>query len=254
MGAAGRCGKLRPDAEGYATARHGRRRGALPIDYQAAREALVRSLRVEVRDERVLAAFGHVPRERFVPPDLQQYAYDDRPLPIGHGQTISQPLMTAIMTQALRLRGDEKVLEVGTGSGYQAALLSRLAREVVSVERIPELTEEAARRLEELGYANVRVFRAGEALGWPREAPYDAITVTAGAPGVPGSLVNQLAMGGRMLVPVGGRRTQQLVRVSKSERGTTMERLGECRFVPLISVKEGWREWEAWEDGAKSAP
>ena len=221
------------------------------IDHQAAREALVRSLRAEVRDERLLATFGQVPRERFVPEALQRYAYDDRPLPIGHGQTISQPLMVAIMTQALQLRGDEKVLEVGTGSGYQAALLSLLAREVVSVERIPELARAAAQRLKELGYANVRVFIATEALGWPQEAPYDAITVTAGAPDVPPSLVDQLAMGGRMAVPVGRRRIQELVRVTKSERGVTMERLGECRFVPLIAPNEGWPEWEASDDGAE---
>jgi len=223
----------------------------LPIDYQAAREAMVRSLRVEIRDERVLDAFGKVPRERFVPPEVQRYTYEDRPLPIGHEQTISQPLMVAIMTQALSLRGDEKVLEIGTGSGYQAALLSLLAREVVTVERIPELAGEAARRLQELGYTNVRVHVAGEALGWPDEAPYDAITVTAGAPGVPSSLVDQLAMDGRMVVPVGGRRLQQLVRVTKSDRGVTMERLGECRFVPLIAPKEGWPEWEASDNGAR---
>ena len=223
----------------------------MAIDYLAARRALVRSLRKELRDERVLAAFGQVPRERFVAPELQPFAYDDRPLPIGHDQTISQPLMVAIMTEALRLRGDEKVLEVGTGSGYQAALLSRLAREVVSVERIPKLAEEAAQRLAELGCANVRVFVAGEALGWPEEAPYDAIAVTAGAPNVPASLVDQLAMGGRLLAPVGGRRSQQLVRATRLDRGITMERLGECRFVPLISAKEGWREWEAWGNGAR---
>ena len=223
----------------------------MPIDYQAAREALVRSLRAEVRDERVLAAFGRVPRERFVPPDLQRFAYDDRPLPIGHEQTISQPLMVAIMAQALMLRGDEKLLEVGTGSGYQAALLSLLAREVVSVERIPALSQVAAQRLQELGYHNVRVFIAGEALGWPQEAEYDAITVAAGAPEVPSSLVDQLAPGGRMVIPVGGRRLQQLVRATKSERGVTMERLGECRFVPLIAPGEGWPEWETSENGVK---
>lgn len=223
----------------------------MPIDYQAARAALVRSLRAEVRDERVLAAFGRVPRERFVPADLQRFAYDDRPLPIGHEQTISQPMMVAIMAQALMLRGDEKLLEVGTGSGYQAALLSLLVREVVSVERLPALSQVAAQRLQELGYHNVRVFNAGEALGWPQEAAYDAITVAAGAPEVPSSLIDQLAQGGRMVVPVGGRRMQQLVRATKSDRGVTMERLGECRFVPLIAPGEGWPEWETSENGAK---
>ena len=223
----------------------------MPIDYQAARAALVRSLRAEVRDERVLAAFGRVPRERFVPADLQRFAYDDRPLPIGHEQTISQPMMVAIMAQALMLRGDEKLLEVGTGSGYQAALLSLLVREVVSVERLPALSQVAAQRLQELGYHNVRVFNAGDALGWPQEAAYDAITVAAGAPEVPSSLIDQLAQGGRMVIPVGGRRMQQLVRATKSDRGVTMERLGECRFVPLIAPGEGWPEWETSENGAK---
>ena len=223
----------------------------MPIDYQAARAALVRSLRAEVRDERVLSAFGRVPRERFVSPDLQRFAYDDRPLPIGDEQTISQPLMVAIMAQALMLRGDEKLLEVGTGSGYQAAVLSLLARDVVSVERIPALSQVAAQRLQELGYRNVRVFIADQALGWPQEAPFDAITVAAGAPEVPSSLIDQLAPGGRMVIPVGGRRLQQLVRATKSERGVTMERLGECRFVPLIAPGEGWPEWETSQNGAK---
>lgn len=223
-------------------------------DFQADRQALVRSLRSEIHDERVLSAFGRVQRERFVPADLQRHAYDDRPLPIGHGQTISQPLMVAIMTQALKLRSSEKVLEVGTGSGYQAALLSLLAREVLTVERIPALAEEAARRLEALGYTNVRVRVAGEALGWPEEAPYDAIIVTAGAPEVPSSLVDQLAMGGRLAVPVGGRRIQQLVLADRSDRGVTLQRLGECRFVPLIASKEGWPEREISEDGAEPLP
>ena len=219
--------------------------------FEAAREALVRSLRAEVRDERVLDAVAKVPREQFVPPEFRRYAYEDRPLPIGHGQTISQPLMVAIMTQALLLRGDEKVLEIGTGSGYQAALLSLLAREVVTVERVPELARIASQRLRAMGYANVRALPARDELGWPEEAPYDAIIVTAGAPEVPQSLVDQLAMGGRLVLPVGSRSMQQLVRVSRSERGVTLERLGECRFVPLIAAKEGWPEWELRENGAK---
>jgi protein-L-isoaspartate(D-aspartate) O-methyltransferase len=222
-----------------------------PIDFAAERERLVRALRREIRDERVLQAFASVPRERFVSPELQRYAYDDRPLPIGEGQTISQPLMVAIMTQALRLKGDEKVLEVGTGSGYQAAILALLAREVVSVERVPELAATAERRLKELGYDNVRVYVAGEELGWPEEAPFDAIIVTAGAPEIPQSLIDHLAMNGRMVLPVGGRRSQQLVRVTKTEAGITLERLGECRFVPLIGGKEGWPEWEVSPNGAR---
>ncbi len=212
---------------------------------------MVRGMRREIRDERVLQAFASVPRERFVPPELQRYAYDDRPLPIGEGQTISQPLMVALMTQALRLKGDEKVLEVGTGSGYQAALLSQLAREVISVERVPELASTAAARLEALGYTNVRVHLAGEELGRPEDAPYDTIVVTAGAPEIPQSLIDQLAMNGRMVLPVGGRRSQQLVRVTKTDAGVTLERLGECRFVPLIGGKEGWPEWELSQNGAR---
>jgi protein-L-isoaspartate(D-aspartate) O-methyltransferase len=224
----------------------------LPIDYKTARDALVRSLRREIRDERVLDAFARVPRERFVAPELRPYAYDDRALPIGHDQTISQPLMVAIMTQALRLRGGERVLEVGTGSGYQAAILSLLAREVVTVERVRPLAERAARLLRELGCANVRVFLAGETLGWPVEAPYDAIVVTAGAAEVPQALVDQLAPEGRLVVPAGGRRLQQLVRVTKSDRGVTVEQLGECGFVPLISRQGGWPERERPKNGAEA--
>ena len=232
--------------------RRRRREGDAAIDNEAAREALVRSLRASnISDERVLAVFAGVPRERFVPPQLWPYAYEDRPLPIGHGQTISQPLMVAIMTQALALRGGENVLEIGTGSGYQAALLSKLARDVVSVERVPELAQSAQQRLSEAGCHNVRVLVAGDALGWPAEAPYDAIIVTAGAPEVPQSLIDQLAPGGRLVVPVGTRRLQQLVRAIKADHGVTIERMGECRFVPLIGPREGWPEWEVSENGAR---
>src|SRR4030042_3586877 len=152
--------------------------------------ALVAELAQDVSDRRVLDAIAKVPRERFVPSDLRVHAYDNRPLPIGYGQTISQPLIVALMTQALELSGDEKVLEVGTGSGYQAALLSHLAGKVCSVERVAQLAQNAQRTLGELGVANVRVRVAGDTLGWPEEAPYQAIIVTAGAPpgppGVPG--------------------------------------------------------------------
>ncbi len=198
--------------------------------------ALLAELDQDVSDRRVLEAIGKVRRERFVPRDLRTYAYENRPLPIGHGQTISQPLIVALMTHALELHGDEKLLEVGTGSGYQAALLSHLAAEVVSVERVPELTERAKHVLAELGYTNVRVHVAGETLGWPQEAPYDAIIVTAGAPKVPHELVDQLALGGRMVVPVGSRDLQELVRVVKNAEGTVLTNLGPCRFVPLLGA------------------
>lgn len=216
----------------------------------SARDALVKSLRWEIQDERVLSAFARVPRECFVPPEMHRYAYDDRPLPIGYGQTISQPLMVAIMTQAMNLKGDEKVLEIGTGSGYQAALLAELAREVVSVERVRELAERATKVLRALGYHRVRVHVAGEELGWPEEAPYDAIIVTAGAPRVPQSLVDQLALGGRIAIPIGGRRVQELLVVTRTERGTTITRMGECRFVPLISARDAWPESEVSDESA----
>jgi protein-L-isoaspartate(D-aspartate) O-methyltransferase len=208
--------------------------------YENARDRLVESLRRDIRDERVLSAFARVPRERFVPLELVDQAYEDRALPIGEGQTISQPTMVAIMLEALELAGDERVLEVGTGSGYQAALLSLLAREVITVERIPELAATAANRLQMLGYDNVRVVVAGQELGWPEGAPYDGIVVAAGAPEPPPSLVEQLAPGGRLVVPAGAMRAQQLVRVTKREFGVTLERLGACRFVPLIHADEGW--------------
>ncbi|MDI6857028.1 MAG: protein-L-isoaspartate(D-aspartate) O-methyltransferase [Dehalococcoidia bacterium] len=215
-------------------------------DFAAARRALVEGLRQEIRDERVLEAMRRVPREKFVPEQYQRYAYDDRPLPIGQGQTISQPLMVAIMTDILRLAGTEKVLEVGTGSGYQAAILAELAREVVTVERMAELAESAAQRLRELGYGNVSVHVNERGLGWPEEAPYDAIVVTAGAPQVPQSLVDQLAIGGRMVIPVGGRRVQQLLRVVREPHGTSVTRHGQCRFVPLVG-EGAWSEEEESE-------
>lgn len=222
----------------------------MTLDYEVAREQLVRWLRKEIRDERVLAAMRDVPREAFVPPDVRRYAYDDRPLPIGYGQTISQPLIVALMTAALDLSGDERVLEIGTGSGYQAAILSRLCRHVVSVERVPELAERAAETLRLLGYDNVEVHVARDSLGWPEGAPYDAVLVTAAAPRIPRALLNQLAPAGRMVVPVGSRRVQQLVRLERTDRGPVLRRLGECRFVPLIGL-EAWKpvEAEEWYEG-----
>ena len=201
--------------------------------------ALLAELAREISDPRVLNAIARVPRERFVPPELRLRAYEDRPLPIGYGQTISQPLIVAIMTQAIDLRGDETVLEVGTGSGYQAALLSQLAAHVVTVERVPELARQAERTLAELGYANVEVHVAGETLGWPDGAPYDAIIVTAASPEVPKALLDQLAEGGRIVIPVGGRDVQELVRIVKTQEGAKRHNLGPCRFVPLLG-KSGW--------------
>ncbi len=198
------------------------------------RTTLLAELAHDISDRRVLEAMARVPRERFVPGELRAFAYENRPLPIGYGQTISQPLIVALMTQGLALRGDEKVLEVGTGSGYQAALLSHLAAQVVSVERVPELATRAGRALAELGYTNVRAYAAGETLGWPQEAPYDAIVVTAAAPRVPHELVAQLTPGGRMVVPVGSRDMQELVRMVKRPEGPAPSNLGPCLLVPLL--------------------
>jgi protein-L-isoaspartate(D-aspartate) O-methyltransferase len=216
----------------------------LVTDFSLARHQLVDHLRREVRDERVLAAMSRVPREMFVPSGYWHAAYEDRPLPIGHGQTISQPLIVAMMTEALDLEGDENVLEVGTGGGYQAAILAELARWVVTVERHSELAEKATETLKKLGYANVEVHLAEAKLGWPPKAPYNAIAVSAGAPTVPKDLLDQLAVGGRLIIPVGPRHEQNLLKVMKKEHGTTIEDLGPCRWVPLIG-DAAWSEENA---------
>jgi protein-L-isoaspartate(D-aspartate) O-methyltransferase len=207
----------------------------------APRERLMAELADEVKDKRVLDAIRRVPREEFVDRDVRHAAYENRPLPIGHGQTISQPLIVALMAQALLLTGDEKVLEVGTGSGYQAAVLSVLSRQVVSVERVAPLAQAAAERLERLGYRNVEVHVVEELLGWPDGAPYDAIVVAAAAPEVPLPLLNQLAGGGRLVIPVGARNLQELVRIVKTPAGAQRHNLGPCRFVPLLG-SSAWPE------------
>ncbi len=210
-----------------------------------ARTALLAELAVEIKDRRVLEAIAQVPRERFLPDELRLLAYDNRPLPIGYGQTISQPLIVAMMTEALQLAGDEAVLEVGTGSGYQAALLSLLASRVVTVERIAPLAERAARVLAELGYDNVAVHVTGPQMGWPPGAPYDAIIVTAAAPEIPRELLDQLALLGRLVIPVGSRDLQELVRVIKTPEGAVRHNLGPCRFVPLVG-KGAWPDRAAF--------
>jgi protein-L-isoaspartate(D-aspartate) O-methyltransferase len=198
--------------------------------------------RRDIVDPHVLAAFGTVEREHFVPGELGGHAYDDAPLPIGSGQTISQPYVVAMTVQALQLRGHERVLEIGTGSGYAAAILSSLAREVETVERIEELAIAAAERLAQMGYTNVRVHHGDGTLGWPPGAPYEAIAVAAGAPRPPRSLLDQLAIGGRLVLPHGDVDHQQLVRITRRDVDRfDQEELGDVRFVPLLGA-EGWPE------------
>lgn len=209
-------------------------------EVSAARRAMIAHIRRFVRDEHVIDAMASVAREDFLPEDLRERAYEDTALPIGEQQTMSQPLMVALMLQAAEVTSADDVLEVGTGSGYQAALLSRLAHSVVSVERIAAFRDNAARVLATAGYANVRVELAGDELGWLRTAPYNAIVVGAGAPHVPRSLVAQLASDGRLVIPVGNERGQELVRVRKTAHGVELVRLGACAFVPLI----GRGAWE----------
>lgn len=211
------------------------------MDFEAERAKLIKHLRAEIKDERVLAAMARVPRERFVPLKEQHLAYEDIPLPIGLEQTISQPFIVALMTQALELTGSEKVLEVGTGSGYQAAILAELARLVITVERLPTLAEAAKKVLDSLGYTNVIVQLARETLGWPDEAPYDAIIATGGVPRVPPDLLAQLAIGGRMVIPVGSLYAQELYKLTRQKDKNKIENLGGCRFVALIG-KGAWEE------------
>jgi len=192
-----------------------------------------------IRDHRVLEAVREIPRHMFVPDKDPQWAYIDAPIAVGWGQTISQPYIVALMTEALELQGQEKVLEIGTGSGYQAAILSRLVARVYSIERIEGLACRAKETLDELGIFNVTVTHGNGSIGLPEEAPYDAIIVTASAPDIPKPLIEQLADGGRLVMPVGERDSQTLTKITK--KGQTIQRanLGLCVFVPLIG-SAGW--------------
>ena len=212
-------------------------------DLDKSRAALMNRLARRIRSPEVLRAMEAVPREQFVPSELRSMAYEDIPLPIGEGQTISQPTMVAEMTAALRLTPREKVLEVGCGSGYQAAILARLAYDglVVTVERLPGLAARAEATLQELDYRNVVVELTGPIPGCPERGPYDAILVAAAAPAIPPSLVAQLRVGGRMALPVGSREEQDLLLVLKTGEGVSVSTLGRCRFVPLLGP-EGFAE------------
>jgi protein-L-isoaspartate(D-aspartate) O-methyltransferase len=212
-------------------------------NYEKEREQMVKSQLAcrGIRDKRVLDAMRQVPRHLFIPEDMRQLAYCDGPLPIGHGQTISQPYIVALMTELLELTGQEKVLEIGTGSGYQAAILSRLVPQVYSIERHAALARQAEKILAQLGYDNVMVIVSDGTLGWPEHSPYEAIIITAAAPDVPQPLIDQLADGGRLVAPVGTRWSQSLVKVKRQGGSLMTEQLTPVAFVPLVG-EHGWRE------------
>ena len=215
----------------------------IPSDFEIARQQMVATqLKARgIADPRVLRAMGEVPRHLFIPKKLRDRSYDDCAVSIGEGQTISQPYMVALMTELLELRPADRVLEVGTGSGYQTAILAALAQEVISIERHPALAEAARGVLGQLGYENVTIVVGDGTQGHVERAPYDAILVTAGGPRVPESLGDQLAIGGRLVCPVGPRDVQDLLRLVRTSEGLEQERSIRCSFVPLIGT-EGWSE------------
>lgn len=211
------------------------------IDFPKARAKMVEEQIIErgIKDPRVIAAMKKVPRHLFVEEALQSQAYNDRPLPIGEKQTISQPYMVALMTEALEFRGNDRVLEIGSGSGYQTAILAEIAQEIFSVERIRPLAIRARKLLYDLGYFNVEIKIFDGTFGWSEKGPFDAIIVTAGSPNIPQPLYDQLSEGGRLVIPVGNSDVQDLFRITKTEKGMKKEDLGGCRFVKLIG-RYGW--------------
>jgi len=217
------------------------------LDYTRAREKMVQEQIVDrgIRDPRVIEAMRKIPRHFFVPDALLGRAYGDTALPIGDSQTITQPFMVAFMSEALGLGGKERVLEVGTGSGYQAAVLACLAERVYSVERIPSLLERARKTLDRVNCLNVVTKLSDGSYGWQEEAPFNAILITAGAPSLPQPLMDQLKTGGIMVIPVGERNSQRLIRVRKNSRGFSQEELLECNFVSLVG-EFGWAKREKW--------
>jgi protein-L-isoaspartate(D-aspartate) O-methyltransferase len=224
------------------------RKGDGVVDLAASKERLFRRLREQFGNTRGLQAAERVPREAFIPVESRALAYEDTPLPIGYGQTISQPYIVVMMTAALELKPADKVLEVGAGSGYQAAILAELAWRVITVERIPELAHSARAVLDSLGYGHrIDVRLAGDVLGCPEEAPFDAILVTAGAPRLPRTLLDQLAPEGRLVVPVGSRFEQDLVHVVRKGAAFTIRSLGPCRFVPLVGNGAWESPLRAWD-------
>ncbi|MBW1668058.1 MAG: protein-L-isoaspartate(D-aspartate) O-methyltransferase [Deltaproteobacteria bacterium] len=212
-------------------------------DHRLARERMVKNQLIPrgITDERVLKAMGKIQRHLFVDEALAGEAYNDHPLPIGHKQTISQPYIVALMTQALELTGEEKTLEIGTGSGYQTAILAELSKMVYTIERIRPLLIKAKELLERLNYKNIKFKAFDGTLGWKEHAPYDAIMVTAGAPRLPKPLLEQMADGGRMVIPIGNKYSQDLIKVTRIKDSYKQENLGGCRFVDLIGV-HGWKD------------
>jgi protein-L-isoaspartate(D-aspartate) O-methyltransferase len=212
-------------------------------DFAWARERMVQEQIIArgISDSRVIAAIRKIPRHLFIDPGIVNRAYDDSALPIGEKQTLSQPYMSARMTEALKLTGSEKVLEVGTGSAYQTALLAEICFNVFSVEKIRALSRKARLLLDQLGYQNIALHVGDGTIGWSEHAPYDAIIVTAGAPSAPKPLLDQLSIGGRMVIPVGEEQGQTLIRVTHTRSSFKEEQLGECKFVKLLG-KYGWRE------------
>ncbi len=211
--------------------------------YEIPRERMIAFLRehYKIADERVLQAMREVPRDFFVPSALKAQAYKDNALPIAANQTISQPFIVARMTELLEINNQSKILEIGAGSGYQTAILAKLAGHVFAIERVPQLASEASERLQKLGFRNVTLSLADGTLGWEIYAPFDGILVAAGSPALPEPLVNQLKIGGRLVIPIGeNQQSQRLIRVTRTEKGFQTEDFGACAFVPLIG-EHGWR-------------
>ena len=211
--------------------------------WQVARDRMVETQIAArgITDTRVLSAMRKVPRHLFVPEEVRAAAYGDHPLPIGHGQTISQPYIVAMMTSLLQIQPDERVLEIGTGSGYQAAILGILAKEVISLERIPEVARLAQKNLAVSGTRAVRVITGDGTRGYPERAPYDGVLITAATPSIPPPLIDQLAEGGRLVAPVGSRDLQELIRLTRKEKDLLRESFGGVVFVPLLG-EHGWEE------------
>ena len=213
------------------------------LDYSRSRQRMVEEQIIGrgIKDRRVITAMEQVPRHLFVPETLYGQAYGDSALPIGEGQTISQPFMVALMSEALELRGEERILEIGTGSGYQTAILARLAARIYSVERIRSLLERARKNFDQVQCRNVMTRLFDGSYGWKEEGPFDAILVTAGAPSLPPPLMDQLKIGGTLVIPIGNKNSQKLLRVRRNKRGFSEEELRDCSFVALIG-EHGWKK------------